>query len=208
MNLKLSNLKEYLRASLWFVPVLMSILAIALAFLMLQLDRNVDSNNDFISSLLFYSGGSENARAILSTIASSMIQVAGVVFSITVVVLSLSSSQFGPRLLRTFMKDWSTQLIIGSFVATYIYCLVVLRNVITFDDRDFVPNLSIAFALILTLVNIILLIYFIHHVATSIQADSLIHRVDKELNGNMARLFPEKLGKGGDENVQNASTEL
>jgi uncharacterized membrane protein len=199
MNIKLSNLREYLRASLWFVPVLMSAVAIGAAFLMLHLDRVLDTEDNFASNLWFYAGGSENAREILSTIASSMIQVAGVVFSITVVVLSLSSSQFGPRLLRTFMKDWSTQLIIGSFVATYIYCLVVLRNVLTQDDEDFIPNLSIAFSIVLTLINIILLIYFIHHVATSIQADTLIHRVDQELGGNMKRLFPEKLGEGDED---------
>jgi uncharacterized membrane protein len=199
MNIKLSNIKEYLRASLWFIPVLMSAMAIGSAFLMLHLDDTLDLDEDLTRNMWFYSGGAENARAILSTISSSMIQVAGVVFSITIVVLSLSSSQFGPRLLRTFMKDWSTQLVLGSFVATYIYCLVVLRNVITQNDRDVVPNLSIAFAMVLTLVNIVVLIYFIHHIATSIQADKVIDRVDKELAGGVSRLFPEELGEGREE---------
>ena len=154
MNIKLANIWEYLRSSLWFIPLIMTALSIAVAIGLLHLDEIFEK--DKISySIWFYTGGAENARAILSTIASSMITVAGVVFSITIVALSLSTTQFGPRLLRTFMKDTSTQLTLGSFVASYIYCLVVLRNVITQNDADHIPNLSVAFALILTITNIV-----------------------------------------------------
>ncbi len=197
MKIKLANIWEYLRASLWFIPLIMTALSIAVAIGLLHLDEIFEK--DKISySIWFYTGGADNARAILSTIASSMITVAGVVFSITIVALSLSTTQFGPRLLRTFMKDTSTQLTLGSFVASYIYCLVVLRNVITQDDADQIPNLSVAFALILTITNIIVLIYFIHHVSTSIQAESVIRRVSKELHASMDRLFPEELGTGAE----------
>jgi uncharacterized membrane protein len=198
MNIKLSNIWEYLRSSLWFIPLIMTVLSIALAFGLLHLDE-VFKENKVTNSIWFYTGGGENARAILSTIASSMITVAGVVFSITIVALSLSSTQFGPRLLRTFMKDTSTQLTLGSFVSSYIYCLVVLRNVITQDDTDRIPNLSVALALILTIINIIVLIHFIHHVSTSIQAESVIRRVSSELYASMDRVFPEELGSGASE---------
>jgi uncharacterized membrane protein len=172
----------------------MTILAMATAFGMLELDQHV-STSDMKLSLLFYTGGSDNARQMLSTIASSMITVAGVVFSVTVVALSLSSTQFGPRLLRTFMKDTGTQLSLGSFVSTYIYCLVVMRNVITTTDEDFIPNLSIALAIVLTIVNLMVLIYFIHNVSTSIQADHVIDRVHSEFTSGISDLFPEELGE-------------
>ncbi len=198
MNIKLSNIWEYLRSSLWFIPLLMTGLSIALAFGLLHVDE-LFKGHQISDSIWFYTGGGANARAILSTIANSMITVAGVVFSITIVALSLSSTQFGPRLLRTFMKDTSTQLTLGSFVASYIYCLVVLRNVITQNDTDQIPNLSVAFALILTIINILVLIYFIHHVSTSIQAESVIRRVSTELYASMDRVFPEQLGSGTEE---------
>jgi uncharacterized membrane protein len=198
MNIKLSNIWEYLRSSLWFIPIIMTALSIALAFGLLHVDE-ILKEEKLTYSIWFYTGGADNARAILSTIASSMITVAGVVFSITIVALSLSTTQFGPRLLRTFMKDTSTQLTLGSFVASYIYCLVVLRNVITHNDADRIPNLSVAFALILTIINILVLIYFIHHVSTSIQAESVIRRVSTELYASMDRVFPEELGSGTEE---------
>jgi uncharacterized membrane protein len=200
MNIKLSNIWEYLRSSLWFIPIIMTTLAIALAFGLLHVDE-LFKEHQSRDSILFYTGGGDNARAILSTIASSMITVAGVVFSITIVTLSLSSTQFGPLLLRTFMKDTSSQLTLGSFVATYIYCLVVLRNVITEGDADRIPNLSVAFALVLTTMNIIVLIHFIHHVSTSIQAKSVIHRVSTELYASMDRVFPEEQGSVAEEEL-------
>ena len=195
MGLKLANFLASLRSSLWFIPLLMMLIAICAAFGMLALDEHVNTN-DMKLSLLFYTGGSANARGVLSTIAGSMITVAGVVFSVTVVALSLSSTQFGPRLLRTFMKDRGTQLSLGSFVATYIYCLVVLRNVISTNDQDFIPNLSIALAIVLTLANLMVLIYFIHNVSISIQADHVIERVNTELVHGMEKLFPEEIGTG------------
>ena len=193
MGLKLTNFLASLRSSLWFIPLLMMLISICAAFGMLALDEHVNTN-DMKLSLLFYTGGSANAREVLSTIAGSMITVAGVVFSVTVVALSLSSTQFGPRLLRTFMKDRGTQLSLGSFVATYIYCLVVLRNVISTNDQDFIPNLSIALAIVLTLANLMVLIYFIHNVSISIQADHVIERVNTELVHGMEKLFPEEIG--------------
>lgn len=204
MGTKLTNLLGYLRSSLWFIPAIMMVLSVCSAFGMLALDEHVNTS-DMKLSLLFYTGGSDNAREILSTIASSMITVAGVVFSVTVVALSLSSTQFGPRLLRTFMKDKGTQLSLGSFVATYIYCLVVLRNVITTTDEDFIPNLSIAFAIVLTLVNLMVLIYFIHNVSISIQADRVIDRVYAELTDGINKLFPEELGHGDKEDHNDLS---
>jgi len=199
MRTKLLNIWESIRISFWFIPGLMGIGAIALAFLLVWVDQTEEIEKKYLSFLLT-NVGTESARAILSTIASSMITVAGTVFSITIVALTLASSQFGPRLLRTFMKDRRNQFVLGTFIATFIYCLLVLQSVHSFDDQTFVPRLSISFAALLTLLSASVLIYFIHHISISIQADQVIAAVYRDLEQNLKRLFPEELGKGANQN--------
>ncbi len=141
-----------------------------------------------------YTRGPDGARAVLSTIAGSMITVAGVVFSVTIVALSLASNQFGPRLLRNFMRDRGNQIVLGTFVATYLYCLLVMRTVQGMDGSQFVPHLSVTVAILMAVASLGVLIYFIHHVAVSIQAPELIANVAHELHEAIDRLFPEELG--------------
>jgi uncharacterized membrane protein len=124
-----------------------------------------------------------------------MITIAGVVFSLTLIALSLASQQFGSRLLRNFMRDKTNQVVIGTFVATFLYCLLVLRT-IRRDDEIFVPHLSVTFGVLLAVASVGLLIYFIHHVSVSIQADEIIARVNSELTHVIDRLFPEQIGQG------------
>ena len=198
MKTKLLNLWEAVRTSFWFIPGLLVFAAIGLALAIVTIDQQVDLEPNRAFGLL-YTGGPEGARAILSTIAGSMITVAGVAFSITIVALTLASSQFGPRLLRNFMRDTGNQMVLGIFIATFIYCLLVLRSVLTVGEHVFVPSLSVTFAMALALVNVGVLIYFIHHVSTSIQADHVIAAVYRELSENLQRLFPEELGTGSAE---------
>ncbi|MGM0406063.1 MAG: DUF2254 domain-containing protein [Thermoplasmatota archaeon] len=193
MKTRLVNIWENVRNSFWFVPILMVFLAIGLSFVLVALDRMIEPENlrafDFL-----YGGGPEGARSILSTIAGSMITVAGVIFSITIVALALTSSQFGPRLLRNFMQDTSNQIVLGTFISTFIYCLLVLRSVNNVDGSVFVPGIAVTFAIILAVMNVGVLIYFIHHVSTSIQADQVVAAVYDELSEDIERLFPEELG--------------
>ena len=125
-----------------------------------------------------YAISPEGARSVLSTIAGSMMTVAGVIFSITIVALNLASSQFGPRLLRNFMQDRGTQYVLGTFVSSFIYCLLVLRSAYTAGNESFVPSFSVNFAVVLAFFNVGVLIYFIHHIANSIQADEVIELDD------------------------------
>lgn len=111
--------------------------------------------------------------------------VAGVTFSITIVGLNLASSQFGPRLIRNFMQDRSTQFVLGTFVASFIFCLLVLQSVKSAGVDTFVPNLSVLFAIFLALFNVGVLIYFIHNTATSIQADRVVAEISRELEHNI-----------------------
>ena len=180
--------------SFWFVPLLMAGGAIALAYASLALDRTV-TDRWLQAQSWVYTGGAEGATVMLGTIASSMITIAGVVFSMTLVALSLASSQLGPRLLRSFMTDKTNQLVLGTFVATFLYSLMVLRAIRRADEGIFVPHLSVAFGVLLAVASLGVLVYFIHHVAVSIQADIVVARVGAELAEGIDRLFPEGIGE-------------
>jgi uncharacterized membrane protein len=193
MKTKLFNIWDSVRTSFWFIPTLMVCSAIGLSFVMIALDRKVDLDADGFFSFV-YTGSPDGARSVLSTIAGSMMTVAGVAFSITIVALTLASSQFGPRLLRNFMQDTGNQFVLGTFIATFIYCLLVLRTVHSAEGQLFVPNISVTFAVVLALANVGVLIYFIHHVSISIQANHVIRAAHDELMEDMKRLFPEESG--------------
>ncbi len=162
-----------LNSSFWFVPTMMCAVAVGLSFLLIEVDTRigVGTVSDFG---LLYTFGPEGARAILSVIASSMITVASLIFSITMLSLQLASSQFGPRVLENFMRDRSNQIVLGTFVSTFLYCLVVLRAVRGTEDSIFVPHLTVAFTVVLAAVGVAVLIYFIHHIATSIRIETLL----------------------------------
>ncbi|MEX2662338.1 MAG: DUF2254 domain-containing protein [Vicinamibacterales bacterium] len=185
---------EYLRGTYWAVPSAMAVAAVGLSVGMIQLDEAATAGLlDRLSWI--YTGGPEGARAVLSTIAASMITVAGVTFSITIVALTLASQQFGPRLLRNFLRDLGNQVVLGTFVSTFIYCLLVLRTVRGGDDEEFVPHLAVTVGVVLAMLSLGVLIFFIHHVATSIQASRIIANVAEDLEAAIDRLFPDTIGE-------------
>ena len=196
-NVKITKLWDSLQSSYLFVPALIVVSAIALAVTMLTLDRQ--GNYGVLKNWgWIYTGSTDGARAMLAAIGGSTITVAGTVFSITIVALQLAASNFGPRLLRNFMKDVSNQVVLGTFIGTFIYCLLVLRTVRGDGDdyNSFIPQLSVTVALALAIISISLLIYFIHHASTIIQASHIISEVSAELDRATDRLFPEKIGRG------------
>jgi len=131
-------LRDTLRASYWFIPALMMVAAIALAFLIVGLDQAGFDEPLLRLGLVNYYGGASGALTLLSAIASSMITVAATVFSLTLVALTLASQQFGSRVLRNFMQDMKYQFVLGTFLATFIYCLLVLRSVRADENKTFV----------------------------------------------------------------------
>ena len=188
MKVRLIHFWENIKTSFWFIPCLMIFFAIILSIITVFLDRNL--NIKFVDYFgLVYSGGIEGSRIILSTIAGSMITVAGVVFSITIAALALASSQFGPRLLRNFMNDKGNQIVLGIFIATFIYCLLTLRAFYRVDIQDFTPIISTTFSIMLAIVNVIIITYFIHHISVTINADSVIYSVYQELTSNIEKLY-------------------
>jgi uncharacterized membrane protein len=194
-NVKLGKLWDSLHSSYWFLPTVMTILAIALAFGMLALDR-AGYYGPIEKWGWIYTGGAEGARSLLSSVAGSIITVAGTAFSITIVALQLAASNFGPRLLRNFMQDTGNQLVLGTFIGTFIYCLLILRTIQGEGDsyNQFVPQLAVTVGILVALVSIATLIYFIHHASTIIQAGHVISEVSADLDRATERLFPEKIG--------------
>jgi len=188
---RLRALWERVRGTYWAVPSAMAAASVVFSIVMIEVDRALTAQLSWV-----YTGGPEGARVVLSTIAASMITVAGVTFSITIVALTLASQQFGPRLLRNFLRDLGNQITLGTFVATFIYCLLVLRTVRGTDDEQFVPHLAVTVGVVLAMLSLSVLIVFIHHVATSIQASQVIANVAADLEGAIDRLFPEQMGRG------------
>lgn len=192
-NVKLSKYWDTLRSSYWFLPSLMALAGMLLAFGMLALDQAENVQTDDL--IWIYAGGPEGARGLLSAVASSMATVAATAFSITIVALQLAASNFGPRLLRNFMQDMGNQVVLGTFIATFLYCLLVLRTIHGEDYNLFVPQLAVTMGIVLAIASLGVLIYFIHHASTIIQASHVIESVSHEFDDAIERLFPEQLGQ-------------
>ena len=194
MNRRLNARLRMIRASYWFIPSVMALLAIGLGALMIWVDVRLGSN--WIRGLSWYQQiRADGAREVLSTIAGSMVTVAGVVFSITIVALSYASSQYGPRVLTNFMSDRGNTVTLGTFIATFLYCLMVLRTIRGGDD-DFVPQYAVIVAMLLAVCSIGVLIYFIHHVPQSIHINNVVGRIGRQLVRDARERFPAMIGSG------------
>ncbi len=192
MILRLRAAAEAVRSSLFFVPVLCVILAVALAAGMLALDRRVDLES--VPSVLRFTV--ESARELLGTVAAAIITVAGIVFALTGLSVQLASSQFSPRVVRGFLRDRSTQVSIGFMVGTFTYSLVVLRAVRSVEGApDVVPALSTALALGLAVAAVVAIVGFVSRTAHRLQSSQLIGGVAEETRHAVARRMPER-GQG------------
>ena len=183
-------LREELRTNLWVVPAVLVVVAVALFIVTYQIDQAAYHGSITLPSWV-NTGGADEARQILIALAAAVITVVGVVFSVTIVALTLASSQFGPRMLRNFIRDRGTQITLGCFVATFVFNILALGAVGQGEHGAFVPHLSVTIALVLVLVDSIVLIYFIHHVATSIQLPSVIAGIAKDLRGAVLTQLPQ-----------------
>lgn len=179
MRNKLRRLWEDLQSSLSFVPTLIVLGAVALAVGLIEADAWFGRERLMERWPRLFGAGAEGSRGLLAAIATSMITVAGVTFS---------------RILRNFMRDRTNQTVLGVFVGVFAYCLVVLQTSRGGDEGAFVPALAVLGALLLALVAIGFLISFIHHIATSIQATSIIAAVAGETFVAVDRLFPADVG--------------
>lgn len=179
---------EELRGSLWFLPTLAVVVWVGLALLLIRVEV---SQRSFLAEVIF-SGGAEGARGMLQAVAGSVITVTGLTFSLTVVTLQLASSQFSPRLLRTFLRDTGNKIVLAVFISTFAYCLTVLRTIRAGGDgaAEFVPQLAVSVGFLLALASVGALVYFIDHIATEIRVDTMLRNVELDTRRLIERLHP------------------
>lgn len=166
------------RASLWLLAAVIIGLMGLLASVMIAIDRTLQLRLGEASR--FFASDPDGARTMLSTIATSMATIAGVVFSITIVALALAASQYTSRVLRTFVRDRANQAVLGVFIGVYLYCLLVLKSIGPDAETPFVPSAALLVGVLLALVAIGCFIFFIHHISASIQVANICHVVAGE----------------------------
>lgn len=175
------------RNSMWYRPAIMTAAAIALSFITIWLDTILFRNGraDAWHTWWLFEGGAEGARGVLTAIASTMMLVATTAFSYTLVALQLSSSIYSSRVVRNFTSDPVNQIVIGAFVGTFVYTLLILRVVRSesADMETFVPAISVSVAVLLVLACIGSLIYFFHHATRTIQGAVVIDRTASRTRG-------------------------
>jgi len=194
MRTRITYWLDALRTGFWFLPSVMLGLAAALAVTLLYVDERFDPGTKQ-SIAWAYSGGPEGARSLLSTIAGSMITAASVTFSLASVALSIASQQYGSRVLRNFMRDRITQVLLGTFVSTFLYSVLVVRDIRGSDfSGGFVPSIAITVAIVLSLISLVMLVYFVHHVSASIQASHIVSTIWEGLEESIPKLYPSGAG--------------
>lgn len=187
---RLRTLWWAISGSLWFLPSVIVVSALALAAVLIELESQFEFElaRDWPR---FFGAGADGARSMLSAIASSMITVAGVVFSITLATLALTASQYSPRVIRTFMDDRPTQSVLGVFLGVFAYCLLVLRSIRSEDTGEaFVPSIAVFGGMVLALVAIGFLVFFIHHLAVAIEASTILARLTEVTSRVLDHVFP------------------
>jgi uncharacterized membrane protein len=178
---------DYVRTSLWFIPSIMILVAVGLAISMLQVDVGLGSE-DRVRAWWINSGDGEDARNLISTLLSAIITMASMAFSVTVVALTLAANSYGSRLIRIFRADLRTQLVLGLFAMTIVYCLIVLRAIHGKAPIPEVPHASVTVGTVLVLICVLALIAFIQGVARSIVADEVVRRVRHDIDNAVAKL--------------------
>ncbi|HLN41589.1 MAG TPA: DUF2254 domain-containing protein [Acidimicrobiales bacterium] len=183
---------EALRTTLWLVPTILVAVACVLFVATFAIDFAAFHHDLTLPTWIRFETGSPDAgRQVLIAIAAAVITVVGVVFSITILALTLASQQFGPRMMRNFVRDIGNQVTLGIFVATFVYSVLSLAS-ISAPKPDFIPHLSIFVAEALSLLDLAVLIYFIHHIAKSIQLPEVIAGIARDLMHAIDAEFPER----------------
>lgn len=191
---RLQTVRQAFGGALWPVPAAAVLLSIGLALALPELDRHLQQGPGEPLALAF-GGGPSAARSVLSAIATSLMSVTTLVFSLTIVTLQLASSQYSPRLLQTFVRDRVVQVCLGILLGTFVFSLVVLRSVRSADDSDdtaFVPRLSVTVALLLTLVSIGALVAFLSHQVRQLRVETMLRDVHVESGATLSRLTVEQ----------------
>lgn len=191
MKARFLKFLDDLRDTFWIIPACCVAAGALAAIALLSVDRFTEGGSELLPGALLYDGGASGARGLLSAVASSSITVAATVFSITIAALSLAAGQMGPRLLRSFTRDRGNQIVLGAFLGTFVYALLVLRSVRGSDEGDFIPHLSVSVALLLAIVCVGALVWYVDHMASRINVDTVLTLVSRDLEEAIDRLMSD-----------------
>ncbi len=179
---------SHVRASLWFVPVVCVLAGAAVSFTTIWIDTAFDY--ELVPEWL--TGGPDAALAILSTVAASMVSLAALVLTITMVVVQLAMGQFSPRIVQTILRDKPSQIAIGLFIATFVHSMLALREVV-FEDGGSVPGLAIVVAYLLVMISIVVLVLYVHHIGRSLRVSALIELVGTDTRRLLDEVYAERI---------------
>lgn len=182
--------REELLTTLWLVPAALVVGAVLLFVATYELDLAA-SHHHLALPTWIHTLAPSDAREVLSAVAAAVITVVGVVFSITILALTLASQQFGPRMMRNFVRDVGNQLTLGVWVATFVYAVLTLGSISSSASQTFVPYISITVTEALLMADVVVLIYFIHHIAKSIQLPEVVANIAGDLFRAIDEEFPE-----------------
>ena len=196
MRKSAATAQDWLRAELWPIPTVAVVAAVVAGLQFPRLDRPLDERLPGWLSSIVFDGGPGAAQTVLDAVSSSLITVTSLTFSLTVVTLQLASSQFSPRLLRTFTSDLFVQATLALFLATFVYSLTVLRLVRSEDGRAaaFVPRLSVTLAFVLVVASVFMLVMFLAHLTRTIRVESMLRNVHDEASATI-RAIPGPHGR-------------
>jgi uncharacterized membrane protein len=183
---------DYLAGALWVLPTLSVVVFLAAGALLSRVSINADSP----LWALAFQGTADDARNVLIVVSTTMITVTGLVFALTIVALQIASGQYSPRLLRNFMRDRGTQVVLSVFVGAFAYSTAGLYTVgiQRAGEQAFVPRLAVSGSLALALASVGVLIYFIHHLAHSIQIDTIMSQIQRETREVIDDVYPHASG--------------
>lgn len=192
MTARIRKILSDLGEAFWLVPAALVAAGVVLALILVAIDREGGLPTWLPTGIWIYDGGATGARTLLGAVAGSTIGVAGTVFTITIAALSLAAGQMGPRLLRNFTRDRGNQVTLGLFLGTFSYALMVLRSVRTTEEGDFVPHLALGVGILLALLCVAMLVYFVEHVASRINVDTVIELVSEDAQVSIRRLATDE----------------
>jgi uncharacterized membrane protein len=200
MGAKLGSLAERLRISLFFVPSLFVLAGIVIGLLSLEVDERLDVTDGVPFTV---ASTVQSARAILSTVAGATITVAGIAFSISLLIIQLASSQYSPRVIHGLFRDPFNKRAIGVVVGTFTFCLVVLRAIRASNGRiePVVPNLSVTLAVVFGIAAILVVIAFINHNAHAVDVSEVLRVATKQTIESLDVTWPDSIGMRRDSHV-------
>jgi uncharacterized membrane protein len=206
MKSQILNFISEIRSSYWYTPLMMLVMAVLLATLTISLDE-MHLFEQFGKIGWLIGGNPDGARSFLSTIATAMITIASVTFSMTLIAVTFAGSQIGPRLTTNFMRDKTNQVTLGFFISAFLYCLLILRSIVQHNTQDmivshhellYMPQISLLIALFLAVIGLIVLVCYIHHVPNSINMFNVVSLVGTSLFNQVETRFPCNIGEGAE----------